>query len=98
MRPSRSVKNSADLQMHDAVVAALAQADVLHGRDLAALDRDELHLVFAVRITLLLNPDRLGDPFLAMLVPEMRNSSIGAWVMLSSSSSQHAIAASASPK
>src|SRR5258708_1720874 len=59
-------------QMHDAVVVSLAQADELHGRDLVAVDGDELDLVFAVRIALLLGLDRFRHPGVAVLVPEMR--------------------------
>src|ERR1700692_3897499 len=65
-------KEFRDLEMHDAVVVALAQAEGLDGCDPGAIDGQEFDVVLAARIALLLGLDRFGDPVLAVLVAEMR--------------------------
>ena len=76
--PAAQREEFRDLEPHDPVIAALAQTKALDGCDLGAIDRQQFDFVLAARITILLGPDRLGDPTPAVLVPEMGNSSIGA--------------------
>ena len=73
--PAAQRKEFRDLELHDAVIVAFAQTKVLDGCDLGSIDRQQFDFILAARITILLGPDRLGDPALAVLVPRALPSS-----------------------
>ena len=88
-----------DLEMHDAVVVALASRQTnCVVATLSPSTAINLISYFRLGIALLLGPDRLGEPVLAVLVAEMRKQFDRRVVMVSSSSSQQACAAATSPE